>query len=71
MQLLIIVILLQEWASGILAQNKKNFLDYCSANMKDVSLLDSFQIVMMAHYLEETLRLCMVEVIIGQQKQAW
>ena len=37
MQLLIIVILLQEWASGILAQNKKNFLDYCSANMKDVS----------------------------------
>ena len=57
MQLLIIVILLQEWASGILAQNKKNFLDYCSANMKDVSLLDSFQIVMMAHYLGRNITL--------------
>ena len=53
MQLLIIVILLQEWASGILAQNKKNFLDYCSANMKDVS----FQIVMMAHYLGRNIML--------------
>ena len=57
MQLLIIVILLQEWASGILAQNKKNFLDYYSANMKDVSLLDSFQIVMMAHYLGRNITL--------------
>ena len=51
MQIFIICISLQEWASGVLAQQKKSFLDYCSVNMKDVSLLDSFQIMMMANYM--------------------
>ena len=51
MWIFIICISLQEWASGVLAQQKKSFLDYCSVNMKDVTLLDSFQIVMMANYM--------------------
>ena len=53
----IICISLQEWASGILTQQKKSFLDYCSVNMKDVTLLDSFQIVMMAHYMGRNITL--------------
>ena len=56
-KIFIICISLQEWANGILAQQKKSFLDYCSANMKDVTLLDSFQIVMMAHYMGRNITL--------------
>ena len=56
-KIFIISILLQEWAIGILTQQKKSFLDYCSANMKDVTLLDSFQIVMMAHYMGRNITL--------------
>ena len=56
-KIFIIYISLQEWANGILAQQKKSFLDYCSANMKDVTLLDSFQIVMMAHYMGRNITL--------------
>ena len=57
MQIFIICISLQEWASGILAQQKKSFLDYCLVNMKDVILLDSFQIVMMANYMGRNITL--------------
>ena len=57
MQIFIICISLQEWASGVLAQQKKSFLDYCSVNMKDVTLLDSFQIVMMANYMGRNITL--------------
>ena len=56
-KIFIICISLHEWANGILAQQKKSFLDYCSANMKDVTLLDSFQIVMMAHYMGRNITL--------------
>ena len=56
-KIFIICISLQEWAIGILTQQKKSFLDYCSANMKDVTLLDSFQIVMMAHYMGRNITL--------------
>ena len=56
-KIFIICISLQEWANGILAQQKKSFLDYCSANMKDVTLLDSFQIMMMAHYMGRNITL--------------
>ena len=57
MQIFIICISLQEWASGILAQQKKSFLDYCSVNMKNVTLLDSFQIMMMANYIGRNITL--------------
>ena len=56
-KIFIICISLQEWAIGILTQQKKSFLDYCSANMKDVTLLDSFQIMMMAHYMGRNITL--------------
>ena len=56
-KIFIICISLQEWAIGILTQQKKSFLDYCSANMKDVTLLDSFRIVMMAHYMGRNITL--------------
>ena len=57
MQIFIICISLQDWASGVLAQQKKSFLDYCSVNMKDVILLDSFQIMMMANYMGRNITL--------------
>ena len=57
MRIFIICISLQEWASGVLAQPKKSFLDYYSVNMKDVTLLDSFQIVMMANYMGRNITL--------------
>ena len=57
MRIFIICISLQEWASGVLAQQKKSFLDYCLVNMKDVTLLDSFQIVMMANYMGRNITL--------------
>ena len=44
-------------ASGVRAQQKKSFLDYCSVNMKDVTLLDSFQIMMMANYMGRNITL--------------
>ena len=56
-QSFIIVILLYEWASGILLQQKENFLDYCLVKIKDVTMLDSFQIVMMAHYMVRNITL--------------
>ena len=57
MRIFIICISLQEWASGVLAQHKKSFLDYCLVNMKDVTLIDSFQIVMMANYMGRNITL--------------
>ena len=57
MHIFIICISLQEWASGVIAQQKKSFLDYCSVNMKDVTLLDSFQIMMMANYMGRNITL--------------
>ena len=42
---------LQDWAGGILMAAKKTFFDYCSANTKENTCVDSFQIVMTAHYL--------------------
>ena len=57
MRIFIICFSLQEWVSGVLVQQKKSFLDYCSVNMKDVTLLDSFQIVMMANYMGRNITL--------------
>ena len=57
MRIFIICISLQEWASGVLVQQKKSFLDYCMVNMKDVTLLNSFQIVMMANYMGRNITL--------------
>ena len=42
---------LQDWAGGILMAAKKTFFDYCSANTKENTCVDSSQIVMTAHYL--------------------
>ena len=51
------VIFLQEWAGGVLLDKRKSFLEYCSETVKDLANIDSFQIVIMAHYIGRNITL--------------
>ena len=51
------VIFLQEWAGGVLVDKRKSFLEYCSETVKDLAIIDAFQIVIMAHYIGRNITL--------------